>query len=67
MNMIEHHILEIHSEEDVTKMFEEKLGFPPKEPLLDVELTYDCYGQVVREKRYFFQTEWEVAKLRKVF
>lgn len=67
MNLIEHRIVEIHSVEDVTEQFERKVGIKPREPFFQVDLTHDCYGQVTREKKYFYQTEWEVAKLKGYF
>ena len=63
MNLLEHYIEEVHFVTDVTN----KLAYPTSEPLYAVDLTYDCHGQIKRETRYFFQTEWEVAKLKGYF
>ena len=67
MNILEHYIKEIHSAEDVTDLFEEKNGYPPHEQLFKVDLTYDCYGLIKREVRYFFKTEWEDAQKKGYF
>ncbi len=67
MNLLEHYIKEVHSVDDVTNKFEEKNGYLPSEPLLKVDLTYDCCGQITRETRFFFRSEWEGAKLKGYF
>lgn len=67
MNLLEHYIKEVHSVEDVSNKFEEKNGYPPNEPIYKVDLTYDCYGQITRETRCFFRSEWEGVKLKGYF
>lgn len=67
MNLIEHYIKEVHSEEDVTNKYEEKNGIQPNENILKVDLTYNCYGVITRETRNFFKSEWEIAKLKGYF
>lgn len=67
MNLLEHHIKEIHSVDDVTNRFQERNGYLPKEPFYKVDLTYNCHGQIKRETKYFFLTEWEVVKLKGYF
>lgn len=62
MNLLEHHIQQIYSAEDVTKRFVEKTGTQPKEPLLKVKLRVNCYGNESEEMKMFFQSEWEEAK-----
>lgn len=49
MNVLEHFIKEIHSVRDITEEFEQHSGREPAEPLLQVDLTYDCYGIITRE------------------
>ena len=67
MNILEHFIKEIHCVTDVSMQFEKVTGQKPKEKLLEVDLTVDCYGSVDRRKRLFSQTDWEVAKLKGFF
>ena len=67
MNLLEHYIKEVHSIDDVTNKFEQKNGYPPNEPLLKVDLTYDCYGVTERDTRHFFKSEWETAIVKGYF
>lgn len=53
MNLLEHYIKEIHSVKDITNEFTERCGYVPNEPLLEVDLTYTCYGVVERDKMIF--------------
>lgn len=62
MNILEHYIKEIHSVTDISGKFEESNGYPPAEPLYEVDLTYDCYGAVERKKRGFFKSELKKAQ-----
>ena len=62
MNLLEHHIQQVHSVKDVTKWFVEKTGQKPKEPLLKVKLRVNCYGNESEETKMFFRSEWEEAK-----
>lgn len=55
MNLLEHYIVKIHKEEIF--LMEEI-----QKDMYLVELTHDCYGQMVRETRTFFPSEWEDAK-----
>ena len=63
MNLVECYILEIHSEKDVT----ERMQFTPMERMIEVDLTYDCYGNTHRVKRVFCESELIVAKARGYF
>ena len=67
MNLLEHYIKEVHFVDDVTNKFEQKNGYPPNEPLLKVDLTYDCYGATERDTRYFFKSEWDLAREKGYF
>lgn len=67
MNLLEHYIKEVHSVEDVSNKFEEKSDYPPNEPLLKVDLTYDCYGKVERGIKMFFKSEWDSAREKGYF
>lgn len=62
MNLLEHHIQQVHSVKDATKRFVEKTGQKPKEPLLEVKLRVNCYGNESEETKMFFWSEWEEAK-----
>lgn len=62
MNLLEHYIKEIHSVRDITEEFTGHCARKPKEPLLEVDLTYDCYGIVTREKKTFWKSDFENAK-----
>lgn len=67
MNLIEHKIIEVHEVEDVTEQFERRVGIKPHEPLYQVDLTFDCYGQTSRGKLYFFKKEWDMAIYKRCF
>ena len=62
MNMLEHFIKEIHSVRDITEEFKQHSGYKPTEPLLQVDLTYDCYGIITRETKTFWKSDFERAK-----
>ena len=62
MNLLEHYIKEIHSIKDITNEFIECCGYVPNEPLLEVDLTYDCYGVVKRGKMTFWKSNFEMVK-----
>lgn len=62
MNLIERYIKEIHSVRDITEEFEKHCGYKPDEPLLQVDLTYDCYGQIKRTKDLFWKSAFERVK-----
>ena len=57
MNLLEHYIIEIHSVTDITNKYTERTGKELKEPLLDVDLTYDCYGGVKRDNIRFIKSK----------
>lgn len=67
MNILEHYIEAVHSVIDVTEQFEKSQGYPPLEQLFKVDLTYDCYGLIKRETRFFSKTEWEDAQKKGYF
>lgn len=62
MNVLEHYVKEIHSVEDITEKFVKHCGYQPEEPLLEVDMTYDCYGIIEREKKTFWKSNFEKAK-----
>ena len=51
MNLLEHYIKEIHNVEDVSDNYEKAIRHKPKEPLYEVDVTFDCYGVVERKRR----------------
>ena len=56
MNLLEHYVEKIYSVEDVTKEFEEKIGYAPHEKLYKVDMDINCYGvkKSMFEKEYLF-------------
>lgn len=62
MNLLEHYIKEVHSIEDATHYFEELLGFEPSELIYKIDLTYDCYGHIERDVKFFYKSEWDIVK-----
>lgn len=67
MNLLEHYIKEIHSIIDITDRFIKHCGYKPDESLLEIDLTYDCYGSVKREKVTFWKSNFEEVKKRGYF
>lgn len=67
MNLLEHYIKEVHWVDDVTNHFIEKNGYEPYEPLLKVDLTYDCYGVTERKVMHFYKSEWDSAREKGYF
>ena len=67
MNLLEHHIKEIHSVQDVSNKFARATGRKPKEPLYEVDITVNCYGAVERKRRFMSRSEFEQAKKQGYF
>lgn len=67
MNLLEHYIKEIHSVQDVSDEFEKATGGEPKEPLYEVDVTFDCYGVVERTRKIMNKSEFEQAKKQGYF
>lgn len=67
MNLLEHYIKEIHGVKDITNKFTERAGYEPDEPLLEVDLTYDCYGVVKRTTELFWKSNFEIVKKQGYF
>lgn len=61
MNMLKHYIVEIHSVKDVTDKFNNALTpyLKLKEPLLEVDLTVNCYGDIRRKVVQFPKSKFE--------
>ena len=62
MNLLKSYIKEIYSVTDVTEGFIKHCGYEPKEPLLEVDLTSECYGVTERTKKMFWKSEFEKVK-----
>ena len=62
MNLLEHYILEVFNVEDISNEFERILGYPPKEPFLQVNMMIDCYGIKECVQKTFFKSKWEKAQ-----
>ena len=67
MNLLEHYIKEIHNVQDVSDKYEEAIGHKPKEPLYEVDVTFDCYGVVERMKKIMSKSDLEQAKKQGYF
>lgn len=49
MNLLEHYIIEVHNVKEYKK-------YPN---MLEVEVTYDCYGDIKRDKHITSKEQWE--------
>ena len=67
MNLLEHYIKEIHNVEDVSDKYEKAIRQKPKEPLYEVDVTFDCYGVVERMKKIMSKSALEQAKKQGYF
>ena len=67
MNLLEHYIKEIHSVQDVSDKYEKAIRHKPKEPLYEVDVTFDCYGVVERTRTFMAKSEFEQAKKQGYF
>ena len=56
MNLLEHYIEEIHSEEEV-----ERKDWM-EEPFIRVDMTIDCYGNIERKTNIYPLSFWESIK-----
>lgn len=57
MNLVQHFIVEVHSVEDVT----EKCKFAT-EPMVEVDITVNCFGVIKRNKEVFGEYTWNAVK-----
>ena len=67
MNLLEHYIKEIHNVQDVSDKFEKATGGEPKEPLYEVDVTFDCYGVVERNRKIMSKSDFEQTKKQGYF
>ena len=67
MNLLEHYIKEIHNVQDVSDKYEEAIGHKPKEPLYEVDVTFDCYGVVERKREIMSKSDFEQTKKQGYF
>ena len=56
MNLLEHYIKEIYSEKDISEDFKNVVGKEPHEPLIEVDVLYDCFGSEERRTLSFFKS-----------
>ena len=56
MNLLEHYIEKIHSEEEIPR--EEWM----MSPYVKVDITIDCYGNIERKTKFFPQSFWDTIK-----
>ena len=59
MNLLEHYIKQVHNIKDVTNDYNNHTNDVALEPLLEVDLTYDCYGAIQRRTMKFWKNEWD--------
>ena len=67
MNLLEHYIKEIHNVQDISDKYEKAIHHKPKEPLYEVDVTFDCYGVVERMKKIMSKSALEQAKKQGYF
>ena len=67
MNLLEHYIKEIHNVQDISDKYEKAIRHKPKEPLYEVDVTFDCYGVVERMKKIMSKSALEQAKKQGYF
>ena len=67
MNLLEHYIKDIHSVQDISDKFVRTTGSKPKEPLYEVDVTFDCYGVVERTRKIMSKSDFEQAKKQGYF
>ena len=67
MNLLEHYIKEIHSVQDISDKYEKATEQKPKEPLYEVDVTFDCYGVVERTRKIMSKSDLEQAKKQGYF
>ena len=67
MKLVENYIKKIYSEEDITDKYREQIKKEPSEKLIQVDIEYNCYGSVRRDKMTFLQSMWEEAKRKGYF
>ena len=64
MNLLEHYIEKVISAVDVTKewekcMQEEDPNFVETDPMLQVAIIVNCYGQITGTTKMFHKSEWD--------
>lgn len=64
MNLLEHYIEKVVSVDDVTKewekyMQEEDPNFIEADPMLQISMIINCYGQTEGTKKMFHKSEWD--------
>lgn len=67
MNLLEHYIEQVISIENVNKEWEEHMqdtfpGYKETDPMLEVKMVVDCYGNKKETKKYFHKSQWEVIQ-----
>ena len=62
MNILEHYIEKIISEEDCTEEYARAIGRQPEYPVIKVVMDIDCYGSTSTVTEHWLQPEWEKIK-----
>lgn len=67
MNLLEHYIEKIYSEKDITLKYMKNMGKIPSEPIIEVDLEYNCYGNIKRNIQIFSESAWKETKEKGYF
>ena len=64
MNLLEHYIKEVISVEDVTEEWEKYMqekypNFIENDPMLEISMIINCYGQTEGTMKMFHKSEWD--------
>ena len=64
MNVLEHYIKEVISVEDVTEEWEKYMqekypNFIENDPMLQISMIINCYGQTEGTTKMFHKSQWE--------
>lgn len=62
MNLLEHYVLKIYSEKDITDKFEFHVGYRPFEKLYLLDMEIECYGKRERVQKKCYEAEYNAIK-----
>lgn len=58
MNILEHYIEKIYSKKDITEEYRKKVNNSITEKYYVVDIKYDCYGSISRDKKIMSKSEY---------
>lgn len=65
MNLVEYYIEKVISVEDVTKEWKEYVRVEDlNNPMLEIKMLVNCYGNIKETIKWFYKQEWEKIKKR---